>query len=64
MRNIREAKENAIMAIIITACCLAVFFIASNAYSNEKVKYCKDANTGRIITVQAGMPCPYPTHEI
>lgn len=30
----------------------------------QDVKYCKDARTGGILTVPAGMPCPYPTHEI
>jgi hypothetical protein len=30
----------------------------------QKVKYCKNYTTGEIITVTAGMPCPYPTSEI
>jgi hypothetical protein len=30
----------------------------------QGVKYCKNATTGDIITVQENMPCPYPTHEI
>lgn len=30
----------------------------------QDVKYCRNAETGEIIVVEAGMPCPYPTHEL
>jgi hypothetical protein len=36
---------------------------AGQAYA-QGVKYCKNATTGDIITVEENMPCPYPTHEI
>lgn len=34
------------------------------ASANDKVKYCRDATTGKIYTVQKGMPCPGTTHEL
>jgi len=30
----------------------------------QDVKYCKDFETGEIITVEAGMPCPGTTAEL
>ena len=30
----------------------------------DKVKYCKNYTTGQIITVEARMPCPFPTSKI
>ena len=30
----------------------------------QEVSYCKDAETGKVIVVEAGYPCPYPTHKI
>ena len=50
-------------AIAVAFLLLALGF-AMQAMADPKVKYCKDAQTGRVITVEAGMPCPYPTHEI
>ena len=35
--------------------------VKSNA---QEVKYCKNAKTGEIITIQAGYPCPFPTYKI
>jgi hypothetical protein len=50
---------------IVGATLVFILFTALVSESNaQKVKYCKNATTGDIITVQAGMPCPYPTHEI
>ena len=37
--------------------------MAAGVYAQD-VKYCRDARTGEIITVEAGQPCPFPTHEL
>ena len=42
---------------------LAILF-ATNAWSNDKVKYCKNYETGEVIVIEAGYPCPFPTSEI
>jgi hypothetical protein len=55
------SRSNALKAIVATALILGVFAVCQ---ANDKVKYCRDAQTGRIITVAAGMPCPRPTHEL
>ena len=57
-------KESAIWTAIAVAFLLLAMSFALQAVADPKVKYCKDAQTGRVITVEAGMPCPYPTHEI
>jgi len=42
-----------------------IFMLATaESDANGKVKYCRNATTGEIITVQAGYPCPFPTHAI
>ena len=38
--------------------------LVSTKGSAQEVEYCKNATTGDIITVQAGMPCPYPTYKL
>lgn len=45
---------------------VAVTFILLSAatFSQDKVKYCKNATTGEIITVGIRSPCPFPTHAI
>ena len=53
--------HEAIKAIVATALILGVFAVCQ---ADDKVKYCRDAQTGRIITVAAGMPCPGTTHEL
>lgn len=55
--------EKALIPLAGVAVMMAIIF-AGEAMADPKVKYCKDAQTGRVITVEAGMPCPYPTHEI
>ena len=50
---------------IMTVAATAIILLALDAYAqDDKVKYCKNATTGEIITVEASMPCPLPTHEI
>ena len=51
------------------AICLALylvfaFLLAAYVTADERVKYCKNGITGEIITVEVGMPCPYPTHDL
>jgi len=41
-----------------------MLLMTSPLMANEKVKHCKNARTGEVIVVQAGYPCPYPTHQI
>jgi hypothetical protein len=43
---------------------LVVGMVWASQASAQKVKYCQNLTTGEIITVRAGMPCPYPTSEI
>ena len=50
-------KINFILMIAVTL----LIVVKSNA---QEVEYCKNATTGEIITVQARMPCPYPTYKI
>ena len=52
--------KNFIEALLVFTLLLA----ATAVPAQDEVKYCKDATTGDIITVGAGMPCPYPTHEL
>jgi len=46
----------------VLAFCLADWLIHPAAA--QDVKYCKNYQTGEIIVVDAGMPCPYPTVEL
>ena len=45
---------------------LILFSIAIWAVDSEAqaVTYCKNYETGEIIVVEAGMPCPYPTVQL
>lgn len=52
--------KNALLLLVIV---LMPAYIAG-ASANEKVKYCKNYQTGQIIVVDKYMPCPYPTVEI
>jgi len=54
--------KDTIEAVLVTALFLLV--TATPVCANDKVKYCRNATTGEIITVQAGYPCPFPTHAI
>ena len=41
-----------------------VFTLVTMTCQATDVEYCKDARTGQIIVVKAGMPCPFPMHKI
>lgn len=61
----RAAKIQAVISFLaILVLAIVYIFTIPSALSAEKVKYCRNAETGEIITVQAGYPCPYPTHEL
>lgn len=45
-------------------CRLILILLLSGAVQAQDVKYCKNAQTGEIIVVEVGYPCPFPTHEI
>ena len=47
-----------------TTIAVAFLLLAMQAMSQDKVKYCKNYETGEVIVVEAGYPCPYPTAEI
>ena len=49
---------------MMTVAATAIILLALDAYGQDKIKYCKNANTGEIITVGANTPCPFPTHKI
>lgn len=59
----RDRKQEAIDALIIVGLMAALFFMTYQCQA-APVKHCRNAETGQIITVEAGMPCPYPTHEV
>jgi hypothetical protein len=52
------------MKKLIIAALVMCAFLSFIASAQDKVKYCKNATTGQIITVEVGMPCPFPTHEL
>lgn len=52
------SKQNALLAV------LATFVFTASMCSAQEVEYCKNATTGEIITIQAGYPCPFPTHKL
>jgi hypothetical protein len=60
--NQMKSTLNHVLAVL---CALLIFTILSfNCEANDKVKYCKDAQTGRIIVIQAGYACPMGTYAI
>jgi len=52
------SKQNALLAILIT------FISTASMCHAQEVAYCKNSKTGEIIVVQAGYPCPFPTHQL
>ena len=56
--------EKAMFAVMLVLA-LAVFtlFVGQIAEAQE-VTYCKNYQTGEIIVVEAGYPCPYPSVEL
>jgi len=57
-KSIHPAVEAALIFLL-----LAVLMCIDDAWAQD-VKYCKDAQTGDVIVVEAGMPCPFPYHEL
>jgi hypothetical protein len=55
---------SAFITAALVASFIIVLMVSPSAEAQDKVKYCKNYTTGEIITVTAGMPCPYPTSEI
>ena len=49
--------------LIIIALLFAAGFIAGTK-ADPEVKYCKNFETGEIIVIEEGYPCPFPTAEI
>ena len=52
------SKQNALLAVLVT------FVFTASMCTAQEVKYCKNGRTGDIIVVQAGYPCPFPTHKL
>jgi hypothetical protein len=48
-------------ALIFFVLCL---MMAVKPCEAQDVTYCKNYQTGQIIVVEAGMPCPYPTVQL
>jgi hypothetical protein len=46
------------------AVALVVLYGLNAQAQDDDVKYCKDFETGEIIVVEAGMPCPGTTAEL
>lgn len=48
------------------AIAIAVILIIAHMPTIEaqEVKYCVDLETGEVIVVEAGMPCPFPMAEL
>ena len=53
-----------LQAVVATALIWVVVGMFSSAEGHEKVKYCKNYETGEIIVIEDGYPCPFPTSEI
>lgn len=53
-----------IEAVFVIAIFLMILAAADRVFGNDKVKYCRNAETGEIIVIQEGYPCPAPTHAI
>lgn len=51
-----------LLALIMAIALILLLTVDCDAQS--KVKYCRNAETGEVITVPADTPCPYPTHEL
>jgi hypothetical protein len=52
--------KNALILLVVVL--LPAYTVA--ALANEKVKYCQNLQTGDVIVVKKGYPCPYPTIEV
>jgi hypothetical protein len=57
-------NESKIWTALAVVFVLLAMLFATNAWSNPKVKYCKNYETGEIIVIEDGYPCPFPTSEI
>jgi hypothetical protein len=57
-------KKNIIAGAILGFTVMLGGLAVNQAAAQDKVKYCKNAQTGDIITVEVNMPCPFPTHKI
>jgi hypothetical protein len=53
------------LSFLLGACFIMILDMvwASKGYA-QGVKYCQDLETGRVIAVAAGMPCPFPMAEM
>ena len=57
-------RKNIIAGAIVAFSLTLGSLVVAQAEAQDKVKYCKNAQTGEVITVEANMPCPFPMHEI
>ncbi len=57
--SVKNWRHRMIKVFIVV--CLVVFGSFAAA---QDVKYCKNYQTGEIIVIEAGYPCPSPTSEI
>lgn len=62
METIDKTFITFVLTLVILVAYLGV--LAVDATAQDKVKYCKNAQTGEIIVVQENMPCPFGTHKI
>ena len=56
-------SEKLIWMVISLGLIILAVMIANRATSQE-LTYCKNYETGEVIVVEAGFPCPYPTVEL
>jgi len=57
-KSIHPALEAAIIFLILAAA------MSVPAESQDVVTFCKNYETGEIVVVGEGMPCPYPTVRV
>jgi len=55
--------KNIIESIAVFVVFTAILAVSSKCTGSD-VKYCRNAETGEIIVIEAGYPCPSPTHEL
>jgi hypothetical protein len=55
--------KNIIESIAVFAVFTAILAVSLKVFGSD-VKYCRNAETGEIIVIEAGYPCPSPTHEL
>lgn len=55
--------RSAIEAFLVGFVFIAILVMVDDGNAQDKVKYCRKDQSGEIVVVEAGYPCPAGTHE-